>query len=157
MALAKKGFTLLELLLVVIILAILAAITVPQVVESSREAQVASAQASLHAIRIKLDEQYQLTGEWPTKIENSWFLGNTPPKSPWKSLHRGEAANTFGDADWIHPRTKITQNHDYPYWYNNLNGSIRIRVPQQGDANTTVAFYNRVNKTNSLNLSQETR
>jgi len=139
----KLGFTLVEVLVVVILLAILSALTVPQILSSLKEADVSAAQASLRAIRAKLDK--------------TWFVGHRLPTSPWKPFYNGRAANTFGGIDWVHPNTKVAQNHDYPYWYNNLNGEIRIRVPKQSNNAATIAFYNRVNQTDLRALDQNTR
>ena len=153
----KLGFTLVELLVVVILLAILSALTVPQILSSLKEADVSAAQASLRAIRAKLDEQYHLTGAWPEKLDKTWFVGHRLPTSPWKPFYNGRAANTFGGIDWVHPNTKVAQNHDSPYWYNNLNGEIRIRVPKQSNNAATIAFYNRVNQTDLRALDQNAR
>ncbi|MFK8020444.1 MAG: prepilin-type N-terminal cleavage/methylation domain-containing protein [Pseudomonadales bacterium] len=153
----KLGFTLVELLVVVILLAILSALTVPQILNALKEADVSAAQASLRAIRVKLDEQYHLKGTWPEKLDKSWYQGQRLPHSPWKPLYNGRAANTFGDIDWAHPNTKVAQDHNYPFWYNNLNGVVRIRVPEQSDSAATIALYNRVNQTDLRTLRQNRR
>lgn len=150
----NSAFTLTELLVVIVILAILAAIVVPKVADSNREAEVAAAKASLRAIEAKIDEHYRIHGVWPTNLDVGWFVGHRLPKSPWKAPHNGEAANIFGQAHWHHPNTKISENHNHPYWYNNLSGAIRIRVPRQDNNEATLAFYNRVNDTNARSLSQ---
>lgn len=51
---AKKGFTLVEILIVVIILGILAAIVIPQFTEASSEARVSSVMTNLQTIRSQL-------------------------------------------------------------------------------------------------------
>jgi len=51
---AKKGFTLVEILIVVIILGILAAIVIPQFTEASAEARVSSVMTNLQTIRSQL-------------------------------------------------------------------------------------------------------
>jgi len=51
---AKKGFTLVEILIVVIILGILAAIVIPQFTEASAEARVSSLVTNLQTIRSQL-------------------------------------------------------------------------------------------------------
>jgi len=51
---AKKGFTLVEILIVVIILGILAAIVIPQFTQASTEAKVSSLRTNLQTIRSQL-------------------------------------------------------------------------------------------------------
>ena len=61
-----KGFTLVELLIVVIILALLAAIVVPQFASSTEDAQIASLDTSLSNVRSALDLYFQQHGEYPS-------------------------------------------------------------------------------------------
>ena len=56
---ARGGFTLVELLIVAIILAILAAIVIPQFGEASDDVKLSAVKASLHAVRSQL-ELYRL-------------------------------------------------------------------------------------------------
>ena len=61
----KKGFTLVELLIVVIILAILAAIIVPQFSASTNDAKAAALQSNLANMRSAIEFYYQEHGEYP--------------------------------------------------------------------------------------------
>ncbi len=63
--LKRAGFTLVELLIVVIILAVLAAIVVPQFSASTNDARAAALQANLANIRAAIDFYYQEHGEYP--------------------------------------------------------------------------------------------
>lgn len=63
----QKGFTLVELLIVVIILAILAAIVVPQFAASTDDAKISSLDTTLANVRAVLDLYYQQHGEYPGK------------------------------------------------------------------------------------------
>lgn len=60
-----KGFTLVELLIVVIILAILAAIIVPQFSASTNDAKAAAMQSNLANMRSAIEFYYQEHGEYP--------------------------------------------------------------------------------------------
>lgn len=62
---AIKGFTLVELLIVVIILAILAAIVVPQFASSTDDAKISSAKSTLSNLRGAIDLYYQQHGKYP--------------------------------------------------------------------------------------------
>ena len=61
----EEGFTLVELLIVVIILAVLAAIVVPQFSASTNDAKAAALKANLANIRAAIDFYYQEHGEYP--------------------------------------------------------------------------------------------
>ena len=61
----RSGFTLVELLIVVIILAILAAIVVPQFIASADDAKVAALDSNLRNLRAAVALYYQQHGEYP--------------------------------------------------------------------------------------------
>ncbi len=60
-----KGFTLVELLIVVIILAILAAIVVPQFASTTDDAKLSALDTTLSNMRAAIDLYYQQHGEYP--------------------------------------------------------------------------------------------
>ena len=62
------GFTLVELLIVVIVLAILAAIVVPQFATSTDDAKLAAADSTLANVRAAVDLYYQQHGEYPSAL-----------------------------------------------------------------------------------------
>jgi len=62
----RRGFTLVELLIVVIILAILAAIVVPQFIASTQDAAEAAVDTNLRNLRAAVDLYYQQHGEYPS-------------------------------------------------------------------------------------------
>jgi len=64
----QKGFTLVELLIVVIILAILAAILVPQFASSTDDAKASAADSTLANLRASLDLYYQQHGDYPGAV-----------------------------------------------------------------------------------------
>lgn len=65
---AMQGFTLVELLIVVIILAILAAIVVPQFGSSTNDAKLASLNTTLANTRAAIDLFYQQHGFYPASV-----------------------------------------------------------------------------------------
>lgn len=67
----QHGFTLVELLIVVIILAILAAIVVPQFSSPTEEARVSSLDATLGNVRAAIDLYYQQHGHYPSAVAAS--------------------------------------------------------------------------------------
>ena len=75
------GFTLVELLVVLIVLAVLAAIVLPKFVGSSTRAREARMKADLRLIRTAIDRFYIDTGAYPAKLAD---LAET--KAPAKGL-----------------------------------------------------------------------
>jgi general secretion pathway protein G len=92
----SKGFTLVEILIVVIILGILAAIVIPQFTNASTDARRNSLTSQLQTIRSQL-ELYKLqhNDELPA------FAGATPPLQ-WEqmTLQTDVAGNTTGTPDF---------------------------------------------------------
>lgn len=69
----RKAFTLVEILIVVVILGILAAIVVPQFTSASEEAQAGNVATQLQTIRSQI-ELYRVkhNGNYPDLINNQW-------------------------------------------------------------------------------------
>ncbi|MGF1613433.1 MAG: type II secretion system protein [Gammaproteobacteria bacterium] len=71
-AVARKGdacgFTLVELLIVVVILAILAAVAVPQFTRSTDDAKVSALDSTLSRMRSAIDLYYQQHGHYPGSV-----------------------------------------------------------------------------------------
>jgi type II secretion system protein G len=96
----RSGFTLIELLIVVAIIAILAAIAVPNFLEAQTRSKVSRTLADVRSIRVGLESYYVDNNKYPETDEgvNQIALGRrsiyritTPiaymssiPKSPWK-------------------------------------------------------------------------
>lgn len=90
----QKGFTLVELLIVVIILAILAAIVVPQFASTTDDAKLAALDTNLSNIRASIDLYYQQHGHYPG---NAIASGATCPNT-----------GTAGAGDLTSPATRAT-------------------------------------------------
>jgi prepilin-type N-terminal cleavage/methylation domain-containing protein len=68
----QKGFTLVEVLLVVVILGILAAVALPRFLTTRVESQFRTCQANLSAINGALEEYHFMHGEFPA--DNATFV-----------------------------------------------------------------------------------
>ncbi|MFH0827378.1 MAG: type II secretion system major pseudopilin GspG [Candidatus Omnitrophota bacterium] len=98
----KNAFTLIELMLVVIIIGVLAAMVMPRLVGRSEQARVAAAKADIEAnIALALDMFEMDTGRFPSNEEGLAALRTNPaslpdwkgpylkkdPKDPWGKLY----------------------------------------------------------------------
>ena len=72
-----KGFTLVEIMIVVVIVALLAAIAIPNLLRSRNQAQEAAAQANLKLIANALENYAAINSQYPTVT--STLMGVTPP------------------------------------------------------------------------------
>ena len=77
-----RGFTLIELMVVVVILGILAAVVVPRVMDRPEQARISAAQSNIRAIRSALD-MYKLDNHnYPTTDQGLQALAERPTSDP---------------------------------------------------------------------------
>lgn len=94
----REAFTLIELLLVLVILAVLAAVIVPKFARRSEQARITAARADIANLEVAIDAFEIDTGRYPTTEEglgaliqrpsdvNAWFgpyIKRGLPKDPW--------------------------------------------------------------------------
>ena len=87
----NKGFTLIELIMVTIILGILAAVAIPRYMDSVTKAEEAAEDATISAIEAGL-ESYAM-GKLMENGRRSW------PTNPWDALETKPAGYATADAD----------------------------------------------------------
>jgi general secretion pathway protein G len=92
-----KGFTLVELLIVVIILAILAAIVVPQFSGTTEDAKKSALDSNLSNIRAAVDLYYQQHGEYPGINTAVSTCGGGATKGTGTGVSGTQAAQAFLD------------------------------------------------------------
>ncbi|WP_457625170.1 type II secretion system major pseudopilin GspG [Persephonella sp.] len=107
----KKGFTLLELLVVLVILSLIAALVVPNIIGRSEEAKIKTAKIQLKEIKRAL-EMYRLdNGAYPTTEQGLKALVEKPkiPPEPkkWKQYMESLPKDPWGNEYiYIYPSEK---------------------------------------------------
>ena len=118
-----KGFTLVEILIVVVILGILAAIVIPQFTSASETARAASLQSQLQTLRSQLElYQVQHNGDYPPLVtdtdwdkmtgttgqdgaETGTAFGPYLQKAPVNAFTGGSGLAADNSADWQYTET----------------------------------------------------
>ncbi len=144
--LKNKGFTLVEILIVVVILGILAAIVIPQFTQASESARASSLKSQLQTIRSQLElYQIQHQGEYPTLAQLT--AGGSP--HGWSVMtgvtnefHELDGSETAGnpDADLgpylqkapVNPFTAssdVATDNTASWEYTAASGAVRAVIP----------------------------
>jgi len=93
----NTGFTLVEILIVVIILGILAAIVIPQFTEASNDARVSALVSDLQTVRSQIElYKVQHKDDYPGTVNGTWTIGNFVTGLTTKTDIDGAAGGTLG-------------------------------------------------------------
>lgn len=151
----RGGFTLVELLIVVIVLAILAGIAIPQITGERTEATLSALMANVNLVGMTVEYHRQKSpdGSWPPAVDEEWFSSKRYPYHPDRPEGVAKVQTVSSPTAW-HPANKIlSAASPGAYWYNAANGVFRARVRDMGDNAATLEAYNRVNQTDVAALS----
>lgn len=118
----QRGFTLIEILVVVALIGLLAAFIVPNVMGQSEKARVDLAKANMRAIATQLDMFKMHNGRYPTTEEGLRALVEKPENARnWTTPY----LNSLPEDPW---------NNDYVYQSPGLGGRPYSLVSLGGDA-----------------------
>ncbi len=73
----QKGFTLLEIIIVIVIIGILAAILIPSLISGPTKARDSQRKADLRTLKTKLEDYYQDNSVYPAALSD--LTGGSPP------------------------------------------------------------------------------
>ena len=104
----KRAFTLIEILIVVVILGILAAIVVPQFTDAADDANEAAVRSQLQTLRGQIElyraqlgtdpPSLAADGDWDSLVDNDYLMRN--PQNPWQSSSTVAGAAAV-DTGWV--------------------------------------------------------
>jgi type II secretion system protein G len=89
----EKGFTLVELMVVIIILAILTGIAIPSYLALRNRARTAAAQSEMKNIATALEvynadnETYPAVATWNTDLQTGGYMNPVPTTDPWNVVN----------------------------------------------------------------------
>jgi len=97
---SKRGFTLVEMLLVLVILATLAAIVIPKFAGRSEQAKITAAKSQISSIELALDSFEVDCGYYPKSGNLNALLENPGTTADWKGpyLKKGIPLDPWGNA-----------------------------------------------------------
>jgi prepilin-type N-terminal cleavage/methylation domain-containing protein len=166
--LSRRGFTLIELIAVLVVLAILSGVALPKYFDYREKAQISAAQGARAAlstavVNMHLANQSEGIDAYPASLGE--VLDNDDSKhlyNPWWTPGMPvyiDDPNAGPEKMFV--QTKLLDQSPRPgaygsgaIWYNPTNGQVNFRVPRQSTGAETLELFNLVNQTNCSSMNQ---
>lgn len=154
----NQGFTLVEMLVVIAILALVSALVVPQFASASGDAQISSAASTVRRVQEQIEVFRATQGQYPAVIAPSWFAGDALPRNPFApEVQDSVYYDSSNSTTKTHPTIKDLRDESIKvYWYNPLNGRFRARVTHMSSDEESLDLYNQVHASNLTLFNQTT-
>jgi len=136
---SQKGFSLIELLIVVAIIGIIASIAIPYLNQARQASQSASAISSLRTINSAQNSYRQATGQYGTLTElgNANYIADPSLSSGRKSDYSFSIVNPTSLDYEANADPVNDPNNVYQHYYINATGVIRIEVGAAATSSST--------------------
>src|SRR6185295_16676974 len=124
----RVAFTLVEVLIVVVVIGILAAISVPYFTSASSQSKISALATTTRIMQEKVKEQYNRNGAYPTTIDPASFGLSQLPAHP-QNKYGIATLEVVSTAGLQHPANKVLDaSVAGAFWYNSAEGLLRARV-----------------------------
>lgn len=110
----SRGFTLIEVLIVIVVIAVLASIVVPRLFGAGRKAKEAKLRSELHTLRTAIEQFHADTGVYPQQLSDLTL--SSAPSYVTAGTWQGPYAREI-------PKDPITGAADWNY--NSSDGTVR--------------------------------
>ena len=118
----QKGFTLIEVLIVIVVIAVLASIVIPRLLGAGRQAKEASLRAHLQELRNSIGLFQSHTGVYPAQLSDIMLAATAPPANGLDVTGNSVAVNAtdykgpyLTTANSALPNNPITSAADWVY------------------------------------------
>ena len=149
----RQGFTLIEILIVVIILGILAAIVIPQFTDASNDARVSAMVSDLQTVRSQIElYKVQHLDDFPGTVNGTWSVANFVTTLSTMTDEHGQAStaadalgpylqkfptNPFNASSAVRDATGATdpnaESGTEGWWFNSTLGTFGVNTTEYID------------------------
>src|ERR1700680_5229626 len=109
---AQSGFTLIEIMVVVVILAVLGSLVVPKILENVDKARVTRAQSDIRAIQTALDTYRLDNFKYPTTEQGLQALVKQPADATLTNYRSGGYLGSLPKDPWNNPYQYVSPGPD---------------------------------------------